>query len=437
MRTVEDAIAEAFKLHGAGNLDGAEMVYDQLMYQVTEPNPTLLYAYGTLLVSKEKFGLGISLLRAASEMAPNHAPIWTNIGVAYKHIGNDELAIDAYEKAYKLEPNSEEVLASIAGYWVNRGEPAKVIEFARKALAIRADEPAARMHLALGLLEQGKFEEAWPHYESRWETLERKKHKRPYVCPKWDGSYVEKLSIHGEQGLGDEILFMSLFRKARAKVGSVVIECATRLVPLFEEAFGVKCYPDHASLIAAEGEPDAHVAMASLPIHVGLPDGKPFMPRNFVYDFPKNHRIGIAWRGGILRTNHRYRTVKLADFKPIFGASDAEFISVQYGPDAVDKEAEDFGLGTGPRDLISLQRRIASCDLVITVCQTAVHQAGAMGVPCYVLTPKRAAWRYCGENMMPWYESVKLFKQGASETWEPVIAQIVRELRKQRADVAA
>lgn len=437
MRAAKDVIIDIFKLHESGNLDAAETAYDQLLCQIEQPDPNLLYGYGSLLVSKERFGLGINMLRAAATLAPSHVGIWTNIGVGYKHIGRDDLAIDAYEKAYKLAPNSQEVLACIAGYWVNRGEPAKVVEFARRSLAINPDEPAAHMHLALGLLEQGKFEEAWPHYETRWDTVERKKHKRPYTCPKWDGSYVGKLSIHGEQGLGDEILFMSLFRAAQARVGSVVIECATRLVPIFEESFGVKCYPNHASLIAAEGEPDAHIAMASLPIHLGLPDGKPFLERNHVFDFPKKRRIGIAWRGGILRTNHRYRTVELKDFAPIFETTDAEFVSVQYGPDEIDAEAKKCGLTTGPRDLISLQNRIASCDLVISVCQTAVHQAGAMGVPCYTLVPKRCAWRYCGESMLPWYESVRFFRQKKDGEWASVIKAIAKELKNGTAALAA
>ena len=51
----------------------------------------------------------------------------------------------------------------------------KVIDYMERALGLDPVHPAAHMHLALGLLEQGKFDQAWPHYEYRWDTVERVK----------------------------------------------------------------------------------------------------------------------------------------------------------------------------------------------------------------------------------------------------------------------
>ncbi len=90
---------------------------------------------------------------------------------------------------------------------------------------------------------------------------------------------------------------------------------------------------------------------------------------------------------------------------------------------------------TGPTDFLSLHERIASCDLVISVCQTAVHQAGAMGVPCWVLTPRNAAWRYCGERM-PWYNSVELFRQEVAGEWSPVVDRILMRLGERHVRAA-
>jgi hypothetical protein len=68
---------------------------------------------------------------------------------------------------------------------------------------------------------------------------------------------------------------------------------------------------------------------------------------------------------------------------------------------------------------------------VITVCQTAVHQAGGLGVPCWCLTPHKVAWRYgvWGGERMPWYSSVRLFRQGPDQQWAPVIDRVAGELR--------
>lgn len=413
---VKDAIEVAFSYHRKGDLETAASVYDQILGQIDKADPNVFFGYGTLLISQQKYGLGIALLQAAIQAAPEYAPIWTNLACAYKHLGKDDLSIRAYEKALALEPNQPDTLAGLAGFWINKGRPAKVIHYARQALEISHGHDAAHMHLALGLLEQGKFEEAWLHYEHRWETLERVNDKRPYKAPLWKGQKVKTLAIHGEQGLGDEILFMSLLSKVRPFAENIIIECAERLIPTFQASFNLPCYKDHQSLIAAHGEPDAYIPMASLPRIVGLPDGRPFLKRqrNYASRIP---RVGYAWKGGTVRTNHKDRTIDLKAFEPILSMPGIEFVSVQYGA------GETFD---------QLQQRIADCDLIISVCQTAVHQAGAMGIDCWTLVPERAAWRYCGKDMMPWYRSVKFFRQEQG-SWEMPIQMIAASLKERYA----
>lgn len=435
MQDLKSATEKVFAVHQSGDLDVAEAMYDSILTQLPAPDFNILMGYGTLLIQRERYGIGVSLLQTAAKLYDRHAPTWTNLGTAYKYMGRDDLAVEAFDKAYALEPNAMEVLCGLGGYWVNRDEAKKVEDYSRRALAI-SSHPAAHMHLAIALLEQGRFGEAWPHYEHRWETMERKKHKRTYQSPKWDGSHVETLIIHGEQGLGDEIMFMSLMRAAQQRVGRVVVECADRLVGLFQDAFGVDCYKDEAELVKAVGHGDAHIAMASLPLILGLPNGSPFMPRPQTSGSTKP-TIGLAWRGGTHKTNKDFRTLKLDAFKPIIESCNANFVAVQYGGQYVDDEAKASGVHTTPRDFDSLHYQIGLCDLVITVCQTAVHQAGAMGVPCWVLTPRKSAWRYKGADMMPWYESVRLFKQQGEEDWSRVIGQIADELRGRYAERAA
>lgn len=436
MKTLQQHIEDAFAHHRAGNLDAAESIYDQLMCQVDKADPNIYFGYGTLLIARQKYGLGIGLLQAAISLLPNCAPVWTNLACAYKQIGKDELSLNAYNKALALEPEQPDILAGFAGYWINKNEPAKVVEYAKRAIALDPNHDAAHMHLALGLLEQGKFEEAWPHYEHRWDTPERVKDKRPYKAPRWKGERVKTLAIHGEQGLGDEILFMSLLSKVRPFAETIVIECADRLVDTFKDSFGLRCYKDHNSLIDVEGEPDAYIPMASLPLVLGLPDGKPFLKRNRTRQPGKRPLIGIAWRGGTPKTSGSERTLKIEDFAPILAVEGIDFCSVQYGS-ALGDELAKFNIEDLHTDWFSLQQRIADCDLVISVCQTAVHQAGAMGVDCWVLTPKRAAWRYMGQDFKPWYNSVQFFRQDVAGEWEAPILRAAQALKEKYALLAA
>ena len=425
MQNLQTATELAFAAHKEGRLDTAESMYDSLLSQLAEPDFNILYGYGSLMVQREKFGLGLSLLSTAEKLYPKHPGLLCNMGVAYKYLGREEAALSCYQRALAIEQTAE-VFCGLAGYYVNRDDSATAERFARKSLA-KADLPAAHMHLALALLEQGRFDEAWPHYEARWDSADRIKWKRHYESPKWDGRPVKKLVIHGEQGLGDEILFMSLFPKARPLAEEIVIECADRLTGIFSKAFNCRCYATEAELKANESPEDAHVAMASLPLILGLPSGLPYMPKP-LREITGRPLIGLAWRGGTVRTNQNFRTVKLSQLKPILNSIDADFISVQYGGSEIDEDLEGLTIKSGPRDFDSLHYRVGICDLVITVTQTAVHQAGAMGIPCWVLTPRKSSWPFMTDRML-WYNSVRMFKQKGDEGWESVIAQIAKELQ--------
>jgi tetratricopeptide (TPR) repeat protein len=430
VRTIRELTEDAFAQHIAGNRDAAAQMYDRLLGITDGRDGNVLYGYGLLAAQDEKHGLGAYLVQHALKIFPDHAPSWVNLGICLKNLGRDLPALDAYTEALRIDPESPEALNAISAYYVNRGMPEKVVEYAERGLKSAPEHPHLHNHMALGLLELGRYEEAWPHYEYRWRLPERIKDRRPYTCPRWNGERVGTLAIHGEQGIGDEILFMSVFGKVAERVGRVVIECEKRLVPMFERSFGVPCYAAHDELIAAEGEPDAYVPMASLFGIVGMPGGKPYMERasGRLFDRPI---VGLAWRGGTSRTNKRERTLALSELKPLIKAlPTATFLSVQYGKDTVLAEAQEFGLGNcHDASLENLAANIAGCDLVVTVCQTAVHLAGAMGVPCWVLTPKKCAWRYAGKSdRVPWYNSVRLFRQGDDEKWGPVVERMAAEL---------
>jgi hypothetical protein len=67
--------------------------------------------------------------------------------------------------------------------------------------------------------------------------------------------------------------------------------------------------------------------------------------------------------------------------------------------------------------------------LIISVPQSVVHLAGALGVPTWQLTPKKAMWQMGAYGHdMPWYRCVKNYWQDDTHTWEPVIQQIKEEL---------
>jgi len=327
------------------------------------------------------------------------------------------------KKAIALNPTAI-TISNLAGCYINDGRPEEALKWADKALEIDPELPQAGNHRGLALLELGRFAEGWPAYEARKNLPQFD--RRPYNCPEWDGSPVGTLAIHGEQGLGDEIMFLSLVPQIRERCQRVVIECNPRLVALISNSLGAKCYGKHAELAAAE-QPDAYIAMGSLPLHAWPPTGRAYLRPTDAAMAAEPHpggrkRIGVSWFGGTIKTHSALRVMPLELWAPLL-AFDAEYVSLQYGDRA--DEAAKLGLPHDPvgiADLDRLAARIKSCDLVISVCNTTVHMAGGLGVPCICLTPSKPAWRYglTGPKMI-WYESVQLIRQGSDENWSSVV----------------
>src|SRR5262252_4977738 len=303
MRPPEDIIREAVSLFNAKRYQESLAIYEKLLGHIDSPDFNMCLGLGSNYAYLGKHALAVHFLRLAIDQYPHFAPPWSNLGMALFTLGRRKEALNCYLKAIEVEPNHAPALANIAGWYINTGQPEKIIEYAARSL--KADPKIAHglTYMGFGLMELGEWEKAWPYYSHRWDLPEQVKHQRPYKAPLWDGKPVKKLAIHGEQGLGDEILFMSLLKKARERAEHVVVECADRLVDLFSLSFGLACYPDHRSLIETEGEPDAFCPMGHLPMFLGLPDGKPYLKAPAFER--KAGRIGIAWRGGVDRTNKK------------------------------------------------------------------------------------------------------------------------------------
>lgn len=393
----------------------------------------LRYCVASIYSEMYKPGIAISMLKQVVKEEPRHAQAWNNLGIAYKNSGQWDLAFSAYSKALELnyDPNT---LVNMSGLYINNATPDEAVRLANKGLKLAPGVPQLKNHRALGLLEAGQFEQGFKEYEARfglpgWTN-------RNYAGPMWDGKSVQKLLIHGEQGLGDELLFLGALERVRPLAKEIIIECAERLVPLLSANFpDIKFYAT-ADEIKAKESWSAWVPMGSLFSLVGHAPAKPYLKSSKPYPKSGKFRIGLSWRGGTVQTHEHLRNFDIEWWKPLL-EFDAEFISVQYGPAA--GMAKQIGIPHDEAtiaDFDALTGMIESCDLVISVCNTAVHQAAATGTPCWVVVPSKPSWQFqlIGDTM-PFWEVPKLFRQEPGEDWRAVIQRIKNEL--ERTGIAA
>lgn len=377
------------------------------------------------------------------------------IGLCYRYEDNKTLAQRAFEQGLALAPDHPDLHANIGCMYVNDGRPEGGIRWLTKALEIEPTHPEAKFNLGLLQLEMANWKEGFANYD---EGSHRKNglgrtytHPDGRTLPMWDGSAGKRIVAYGEQGVGDEIMFASCVPDLVKVSEKVVLDCHPRLKTLFERSFGVECHGtrknhEYLDWDVASYQFNARSPIGSLPRHFRANGEFPRTPylktgRNAVVDALPGFKIGIGWTGGYKETRAKLRSIPLQEFGPLLGMN-ATFVSLQYTQCAEEiayierkfgKKIHQFDFVTDQKSDYDLTAEVVnSLDLVISVNTSAIHLAGALGKECWTLTPDKPAWRYTtttGE-VMPWYGSVRQFRQDRGEAWAQVIARVCAELQK-------
>ena len=139
-------------------------------------------------------------------------------------------------------------------------------------------------------------------------------------------------------------------------------------------------------------------------------------------------RVGLVWAGGEWDCE---RWIPMHSLESLVENQRFDWWNLQGGPQAEDgrylplKNHQRI-CGTG---LLPLTATIANCDLLITIDTLAVHLAGALGKPAWLLLKHDADWRWMeGRTDSPWYPSLRLFRQTSQGDWTSVIASVAQAL---------
>ena len=264
--------------------------------------------------------------------------------------------------------------------------------------------------------------------------------------------------VYGEQGLGDEIMFASCLPDVIARVGRCVIDCSPKLERLFQRSFagaavhgGPQTGADLAWLHRLDPV-DFQIAIGSLPQHfrnsldefpahegyLQADPGKIAAWRRKLAGLPGVRKVGVSWRGGTKQTRQSVRSVPLDQWLPILSCKDIALVSLQYTDCSA--ELADLERNHGIRvyhwqeaidDYDETAALVDALDLVISVQTAVVHLAGALGKPGWVMVSAVPEWRYPTTGAtLPWYPSLRIFRQRTLGHWQDVIDQVAMELQR-------
>lgn len=427
-----------------GNIDDAEIGFN-FLYDRDRSSSELLFYLSTCSMKREFWGLTEKLLNDCLKINDKNPAAWNNLGYIYKEALKDDEAVECFEKAISLCPDDADMYNNIGGMFVNNGTPNEAIAYFDKCLEHDQNHASGHWNKGLALLEKGSWHDGWTEYEWGFKGKEKRKNKQyPMDLPFWDGKAGQTVIVYGEQGIGDEIMFASIIGELSKEV-EVIYDCHPRLADIFRNSFDFPIYgtrKDNKITWPHQYNPDAKVSVASLGKYYRNKDsdfpGSPYLKadeslrkhyREKLDSLGSKMKVGISWKGGYKVTRKDLRSIPLEGLSDVL-SEDCTFISLQYTPGAAeDCEGTDVHhWQEAVDDYDHTAALVAELDLVISVCTSVIHLSGALGTPCWVMTPSRPAWRYGLESeSMIWYDSVKLYRQEGYD-WGSVVNKIKDDL---------
>ena len=426
-------------------LPSLEVVQTALSMQ--PDHPELINMRGTVYLQLHQPELALADFEHATRLAPEYATAYFNWATTLHALGQLESALVCFDHALRIAPQFMQA-------WSNKGNTLhalnrldEAVYCYDQALSCDPDSADVRWNKAHSLLLQGKFEQGWPLYESRWQTQGFS--PRPLASTLWLGeASLENASIfvHAEQGLGDTLQFLRYLEPLIETGARVTLEVAASLKPLAQKIQGL------AHVIAA-GESfaatDFHCPLMSLPL--ALKRYVPFVAQHQHLALQASAsclaqwenrlgartqpRVGLVMQGNVHNEKDRLRSIAVQQWAAHL-PSDLNIVLLhdQLPAEQLALISEQPNWRFVGEHIHNFEDTAALCqlmDVVVSVDTSVVHLSASLMRPTWLLLPHAPDWRWQLERSdSPWYPSMRLFRQSQPAHWDDVLLTLSQALRQ-------
>ena len=320
-----------------------------------DPNNTkAIVNLGVIQKDNNNFNKATQYLKKAIEINPNLSEAYYNLGIVEEKSEKYAEAISSFKKAIEIKPLYAEAHYNLGCVFEKLGKKSDALIKYKTAIQHKNNYIKALFNLARVQLAMDDFKNGWIGHEQRkGGIISSYKSLGIQFEQIWNGSkFNDPLVVLGEQGIGDEILYSSIFRDLEKYHSNLIIYANNRLIPIMERSFPqIKFISRHERNLINKNilSNYKHIFAGSL--------GKIF--RNSLNDFnnktswlspcPKRQnefikrlssltkiKVGISWKSSGVKSKDR--NIPLHKLASLFPNNDFEIINLQYGEIGKDKK---------------------------------------------------------------------------------------------------
>ncbi len=437
--------------HQLGALERAKTAYLKAL-ALGPADPDVLTNLGIIFLRQGEVAESLLAHERAVAVAPSLAAAWLNRGTALQAAGRLDEARDSFERAVTLDARGPSFTA-LGNVVSEQGNFAGAVSQHEAAVAWNPAFADGHWNLALALLAGGNLGRGWDEYEWRWGASSCSTTRRAYPWPDWPGPAAGpgRILIWREQGLGDELLFLTCLPDLVALGLVVTVLVSPRLLPLLRRSFPTVTVVADEAGASAKGQFDWQLPLGSLPGRLRrsrptFDDRQPYLvpapARVTAWQarlgaLPPGKRIGVCWRTGLLTAERRRHYPSVDECEALWQVPGVVWVNLQY--DECDAEVALVAArwrvtihrwpGDDLRDdLDGVAALIAGLDGVVTAPTAVSSLAGAVGTPTW-LVDSGSDWSSFGEDRSPWFPSIQVARKMSEErTFGPVVERVALEL---------
>ena len=413
--------------------------------------PPIYFYIGLIYKELKEYIKAIEFFNIAVDLKYNDPELYFNLANTQIKLNNLTESCLNYKKAILLNPQSDEYHNNLSLILKDLGRLDESLVAINQAILLNPQNDEFQWNKATFLLALKNFKEGWHLYEKRHSVKKISLYNLKSTKPKWNGeTNIGRLFIWSEQGIGDQILFLSLLFEVLKSNNQIIVSTDKRLIKLLERSFKKIKFISSESHFS-EINFDYQISLSSLgsiyrKSHESF-KSQPysFLKANKIKSLKKqlgnNKVFGISWLS-LNKELGQFKSIKLEDLLPIFNINIVTFVSLQYTNE--DLEIKNFNNFYGTNilniknidkfnDIDSLISLISDCRLIITTSNVTAHLAGALGIKAYVLVPfgRGKIWYWSDQDQKSlWYPSIKIFNQSPNGSWKDAILNIEKEIKE-------